>query len=63
MENHYFHATCPWSVLEILRTGIFKPFSTAKFNGDNGINLFRKGEKYWTGQPAHWRSTARWVER
>ena len=52
MESHYFHTTCPWSILEILRTGVFKPFSAAKSNGDNGINLFRNDEKYWPRQPA-----------
>ena len=52
MENHYFHSTCAWSIVEILRTGVFKPFSTSPYNGDNGINLFRRGEKYWPGQPA-----------
>ncbi len=51
MENHYFHITCAWSVGEILRTGVFKPLSNAKFNHDNGINLFRKGEEYWARQP------------
>ncbi len=44
------HYTSPNSATEIIRSGIFYPASTHPLNNDNGLNCFRKGQRYWPGQ-------------